>query len=177
MNAVFWDMAPCRSYGMNRRFRGTSVISQDLHGATSQNTALFVNWKVCRIAIELYCLKSRVVNVQGAINPMIQSTTPTRDNTICCSTETAVAWPSPSPHFNSISVRFAEKINSLYCSFVDVWGTGNSGQLITICPCCNLWSYLVTGTRHINVSVRLYGRSSSFRSVAYIRNLTKHFRT
>jgi hypothetical protein len=65
-NAVFWDLAPCRSC-VNRRFggtyrphllgrkirdRGTSVsrwlqapkrrFIQDLHGATSQKTAFFI---------------------------------------------------------------------------------------------------------------------------------------
>jgi hypothetical protein len=35
-----------------------------------------VNWNVCRIAIALYCLQSRAVNVYAAINPIIQSKTP-----------------------------------------------------------------------------------------------------
>jgi hypothetical protein len=44
-NAVFWDVAPCRSY-VNRRFGGTYRLhrrfTQDIHGATSHMTAFFI---------------------------------------------------------------------------------------------------------------------------------------
>jgi hypothetical protein len=54
-NAVFWDVAPCRSC-VNRRFGGTYLLrlqdrkiceqlrrfTHDLHGTTSQKTAFFI---------------------------------------------------------------------------------------------------------------------------------------
>jgi hypothetical protein len=43
-NAIFWDVAPCRSC-VNRRFGGTNRLrrlTQALHGPTSQKTAFFI---------------------------------------------------------------------------------------------------------------------------------------
>jgi hypothetical protein len=44
-NAVFWDVAPCKSC-VNRRFGGTYLLhcrfTQYLHGATSQKTPFFI---------------------------------------------------------------------------------------------------------------------------------------
>jgi hypothetical protein len=40
-NAVFWDVAPCRSCVMEAILPPKRRFTQDLHGATSQNTAFF----------------------------------------------------------------------------------------------------------------------------------------
>jgi hypothetical protein len=40
------------------------------------NACVKLNCKLCRSAIALFCLWSRVLNVYGAINPIIQSETP-----------------------------------------------------------------------------------------------------
>jgi hypothetical protein len=44
-NAVFWNVAPCR-YFVNRRWRRyvppKRQLTQDLHGAASQNTVFFI---------------------------------------------------------------------------------------------------------------------------------------